>query len=580
MQARSRNQAGLGTLTGALATASQVLSGATVLALFGMMMLFGHDGLTMLIGLMAGLALAAILIAPHTNRAGLGNPVAFVGIRYGAVARLTALLVAATASGLLLAAEATALAQAAAVLWPVGGNAAVPVGVCLLAYLLAALLASMRGLSEAQAIAYPLLLAALALPVALLAMMGGGSGEPLTPLTFGKVLQDVTSRELQLLEAGLADPVTLKPFVRPFISATPTSMITLTLSVGLGLAVMPHILQRPALARSRDGASSMLAIAMLLVLFALLALTPMAAAARHGLLTNLAGSGVGALPAWLYDLSARGFVKVCGVVAVSQEAVADACRALPDAPGVVRLDDIELARDAALAAVPGLMGLPLSAANVLAAGIGLGALLAAAWLGVALVDGVAEESRAAPVWRVATLVACVAMAAAAGVIALGRSTDIATLMSWGLALAAGGLAPALLAGIWWRRASAAGAVAGILTGSALTAYYIIGTRYFAPEFYQMWSALSSAGYGGIAEFEAARDAFAAAEAADQPAARAAMVEAARNIANWWGLRDVAAGALGALAGSIVLLVVSLVTPAPKGRAADLIEAIRKPHEGI
>lgn len=580
MQARGCDRAELGALTGALAIAAQALSGATVLALFGMMMMLGHDGLTLLTGLMAGYALAVILIAPHINRAGLGNPVAFLGERYGATARLAGLLVAACASGLLLAAEAMALAQAATVLGPAGSNAAVPVGVCLLAFLGAALIANLRGLSELQAIAYPLLLAALVLPLALVAMMGGVSGEPLTPLTVGKALQEITARELQLLEAGLADPVTLKSFVRPFISATPAGTITLTLSIGLGLAVMPHILQRPALARSRDGAASMLAVAMLLVLLAVLALTPTAATARHGLLTKLAGSEVGALPAWLFDLGARGFVKVCGVAAVSQEAVAEACRTLPDAAGLVRLDDVELARDAAWAAVPGLMGLPLSAANVSAGGIGLGALLAAAWLGVALVTGVASKDSPAFVWRVASLVACAVAAAMAGVIALGRGADIATLLSWGLALAAGGLAPAFLAGVWWGRASAAGAVAGIVAGSALTAYYIIGTRFFAPEFYQLWSALSVAGYGGIAEYEAARDALAVADAADQPAARAAMMEAARSIANWWGLRDVAAGALGALAGSIVLLLVSLVTPAPKGSAAQLIKSIRNPHDSI
>ena len=575
MQTRTRTQAGLGALTGGLAMAAHALSGASVLALFGMMMMLGHDGLALLTGLVAGLALASILLAPHLNCAGFASPVTFMGARYGKTARLMGLLVATIASALLLAAEAQALVMAAAMLWPAGGQAALAVGACLLAFLGASLLAGVRVSSEVQAIAYPLLAAALVLPLALLAMAGGDAGEPLTPLTFGKVLQDITTRELQLLEAGLADPVTLKPFVRPFISATPSSTLTLTLSIGFGLAAMPHVLLRPSSARSRDGAASMLAIALVGMLLAVLVMPPMAAAARHGVLAKLAGSDVGALPAWLYDLGTRGLVKVCGVAATSQEVVADACRMLPDATGVVRLDDVEFLRDGVLAAVPGLLGLPLSVANVLAGGIGLGAVLASAWLGVALANSGAGDDRAVGAWRVATLLASVVAAIMAGMIALGRAVDIATLASWGLALAAGGLAPALLAGIWWQRASAAGAVAGIVAGSALTAYYIIGTRYFAPEFYQMWSALSAAGYGGIAEFEAARDALAVADAVDQPAARAAMVEAARNIANWWGLRDVAAGALGALAGCTVLVAVSLVTPAPKGSARDVVDAIRK-----
>lgn len=320
----------------------------------------------------------------------------------------------------------------------------------------------------------------------------------------------------------------------------------------------------------------MVAVALVLVLIAVLVMPPLAAAARHGLLAKVAGSDVNALPAWLIELGARGLVKVCGVAAVSTEAASEACRALPDAPGMLRLDDVEFARDGLLWAVPGLLGLPLSAVNALAFGIGLGSLLAAAWLGVALAGRAAGHGGSEVLWRIATLLACVGAATLAGGLALGRTADIATLLCWGLALAAAGLAPALVAGIWWRRANAAGAVAAILTGTALAIYYIVGTRFFAPEFFQMWSALSSAGYGGIADYEAAKEALAVAEAVDRPAARAAMEEAARAIANWWGLRDVAAGAIGAAAGSVVLVLVSLVSPAPKAAARTVIEAIRGP----
>ncbi len=128
-------------------------------------------------------------------------------------------------------------------------------------------------------------------------------------------------------------------------------------------------------------------------------------------------------------------------------------------------------------------------------------------------------------------------------------------------------------------ATAAGTFAGIVCGVALTVYYIVATRYFAIGFYETWSGLSNAGFGAVADFEAARDALAAATGEDQAAALAELDAAARRAANWFGIRSIGAGVLGAGAGTLVLLLVSAVTPRPGPSARLLVERMRMPSHG-
>ncbi len=556
--------------TGALAMAGDWLSGATLVALAGALYTLGHDGLGWLVGLFGGLVLLATLIGPHVHRGGSKGVVDYIHLRFGMIAGCLALLVAALAVTLVLGANLQVIALAMAMLLPdvaFASQAAIAIGAG--AFLVAAARGSNAGVTVWQAIAYPLILAVLTLPVVVTA-----SGIVPGHFTFGAILKNIGATELRLLEKELADPVTLKVFTRPFTTATPFSTILLTLSLALGLAAMPSVLKRPALARSREGARLMPAVALLLILIAAMALPPLAASMRLAVLT-FADHSVDALPDRLLQLGSMGLVDICGVKAVSQAAVVAACDALQDPITTLRLDDIVIARDHALFAAPLLAGLPDSATLLLAGVTALASLFAAAWLGRTL--GAAATCRSVKGGAsVFASVSLVALAAAGAVfLVLARTADVMTLLAWGLAVSAAGLAPVLLAGVWSMRATAAGAILGMLAGVGLTLYYIVATRYFAPAFYELWSVLSSAGYGSIADLEAAREALAQATASDeQQAARQVYVEAARAVANWWGLRDTASGALGAAFGFLVLVLVSLVTPRPDGVAVALMSRTR------
>ncbi len=151
------------------------------------------------------------------------------------------------------------------------------------------------------------------------------------------------------------------------------------------------------------------------------------------------------------------------------------------------------------------------------------------------------------------------------------------MVAWAFSLAAAGLFPALVLGIWWKRTTTAGAIAGIAAGFAVCVYYLVATRYFAPSFYETWGWLSNATAEGAARYAELKAAVAAAAPDAQAAAFKAFDTHAQVLANWWGIKNISAAAFGLPVGFAVMIVVSLMTKAPSKEIQDLIESIRIPR---
>ena len=86
-------------------------------------------------------------------------------------------------------------------------------------------------------------------------------------------------------------------------------------------------------------------------------------------------------------------------------------------------------------------------------------------------------------------------------------------------LAASALLPALLLGIWWKRATGEGALAGMLAGLAVCLYYMLAPRYIPFAFYETSSFLSNATPDEAARYVALRQAY---YLADETAREAAL----------------------------------------------------------
>jgi cation/acetate symporter len=145
-------------------------------------------------------------------------------------------------------------------------------------------------------------------------------------------------------------------------------------------------------------------------------------------------------------------------------------------------------------------------------------------------------------------------------------------------LAASAFLPALLLGIWWKRATPEGALAGMLAGLVVCLYYMLAPRYIPFAFYESSSFLSDATQDVAARYAALRENYyLAADEAGRQAALVAWQSTARAVANWGGIKGDFAAVFAVPAGVLAMIGVSLFTPAPSREVQRFVEDLRKPR---
>jgi len=261
-----------------------------------------------------------------------------------------------------------------------------------------------------------------------------------------------------------------------------------------------------------------------------------------------------------------------------------AAQAAGNTTGLLTHGALAIDNDVIVLSTPEIAGMPYVIAGLVAAG-GLAAALSTAdglLLAIAnalshdiyykMVDTKAPTSRRLVVARI--LLVLVAIAAA--YVASTRPSDILAMVSWAFSLAAAGLFPALVLGVWWKRANKWGAVTGMIAGFGICLYYLVGTRYYAVGFYEMWSGLSGASDAAVTKFNDLKAAFEGAAPEVKASALKALDTHAQTIANWFGVRNISSALFGLPVGFAVMIVVSLLTKAPSKAMQDFIDEIRRP----
>ena len=168
------------------------------------------------------------------------------------------------------------------------------------------------------------------------------------------------------------------------------------------------------------------------------------------------------------------------------DAVIAACKAIAGHPGVLRFQDFVINTDVIVLSTPEIAGLPYVISGLVAAG-GLAAALSTAdglLLAIAnalshdvyykMLDPNAPTIRRLTVARVLLFFVAVASAA----LAATRPSDILAMVGWAFSLAMAGNFPAIVLGIWWKRATTTGAICGIIAGWGICLFYLVVSRYF------------------------------------------------------------------------------------------------------
>jgi len=561
-----------------MATGADWMSAASFIGMAGTLYALGYDGLAYVLGWTGGYVLVAVLVAPYLRKFGAYTVPDFLSARYGGnFARALGILVLLSCSFTYVVAQIVGTGLIASRF--IGMDFEVAVYVGLAGILVCSMLGGMRAVTWTQVAQYIVLIIAYLVPVVILS--GQKFGLPIPQLTYGQVLQEISVREQEMVAQGLAAAGALKPHVEPFMNLSMLNYFALIFCLMVGTASLPHVLMRYFTTPSVRDARKSVAWSLLFIFILYFTAPAYAAFAKLEVYTSLIGQQLAGLETaqaldWVYRWGQIGLVKICGVDAASAQAVIDACGAVANHPGVITHGDLKLDNDAIVIATPEIAGLPYVISGLVAAGGLAAALSTADGLLLAIANALSHDiyykmiNPSAPTGRrlVVARVLLVIVAVIAAYTASFRPADIVAMVAWAFSLAAGGLFPALVLGIWWKRTTAPGAIAGMIVGFGVTLLYLVVTRYypvFGVESLGMTSLLNPTTGAPVVDVAAALG---------DPAT--AYTTLASKV-GWFNVNNISSAIFGLPLGALTMIVVSLLTRAPSQEMQDFIDEVRRPR---
>jgi cation/acetate symporter len=504
-----------------MATGADWMSAASFISMAGALYATGYDGLAYVSGWTGGYVLLAIYLAPFLRKFGAYTIPDFLALRYGGnTARVVGLLMAIGASFTYLIAQITGVGIIMGRFLGMDFNLGAFVG--LAGILVCSMLGGMRAVTWTQVAQYIILIIAYITPVAMLSYKH--FGVPLPEFTYGIVLQEITEIETKLKAAGEVKKL--------WVDMAPGGMLNwfaLCFCMMVGTAGLPHILMRyyttPSVKEARDSVGWSLFFIFLLYFTA----PAYGAFAKWTVLTSVVGKKIAELPLWV----SRWGDTIDGK-AVNQLGLFDIVDKNKD--GILQLGDFVIkSTDFVVLATPEIAGLPFVITGLVMAGGLAAALSTADGLLLTISNALSHDlyykilnPQASIVKRLTTARILLVVAAVAGAwVATFRINIIVAVVAYAFALAGSGFFPALVMGIFWKRANKQGAIAGMIAGFLTALILIVLGR------------------------------------------------------NWGiyplGVREVGAGVFGVPVGFIVIYVVSLMFPEPDRETQNLVDSVRYPR---
>ena len=522
-----------------MATAADWMSAASYIAMAGGIYASGYSYMAFVLGWTGGYVLVAVLIAPYLRKFGAYTVPDFLGARYGGnVARLVGIVILFVCSFSYIVAQVTGTGLIASRFLGIEFEIAVFVG--LIGILVCSLMGGMRAVTWTQVAQYIVLIIAYLIPVIVLSAQK--TGIPIPQLMYGQVLQEI--KELEATKAALEG---IKPFMATPANATQVfNFFALTACLMIGTASLPHVLMRFFTTPSVRDARTSAGWALLFIFILYFTAPAYASFAKLEVYQNVLGAdlsslqAITSLPAWVFTYGNLDLVKICGVNATTAQAIFDACQAKQITS--LAHSAFSIGSDTVVIATPEIAGLPYVIAGLVAAGGLAAALSTADGLLLAIANALSHDiyyriidpNASTKKRLVIARVLLIGVAILSAIVAAQRPGGILALVAWAFSLAAAGLFPALVMGIWSKRTTKEGAIAGMIVGFGVTLAYLIWTH-------------PTMGFG------------------NPPL---------------WGVANISAGIFGIPLGFIVTYVVSMMTPAPSQEMQNFITELRKPGGGV
>jgi cation/acetate symporter len=306
------------------------------------------------------------------------------------------------------------------------------------------------------------------------------------------------------------------------------NFLALVFSLMVGTAALPHILMRYYTTPSVHEARVSVFWSLFFIFLLYFSAPALAVLVKFDIYTNVVGKAFADLPQWVN----------------SWQAVDKTLLSITDInkDGIVQLAEIVIGQDIIVLATPEIAGLPYVISGLVAAG-GLAAALSTAdglLLTIAnalshdvyykMINPDASTARRITISKVLLLV----VAIVAAYVTAQKPGDILFLVGAAFSLAASAFFPALVLGVFWKRANKIAAICGMLAGLGTVMYYMLRT-------YPFFTNL------GVPKMPL-----------------------------WFDILPIGSGVFGVAVGLLVMIVVSLITKAPAQEVQDLVEHVRYP----
>ncbi len=457
---------GIPTVANGAAVAADWMSAASFISMAGLIAFLGYDGAIYLMGWTGGYVLLALLLAPYLRKWGKFTVPEFVGDRYSELVRT----IAAGAAILISFTYVVGQMRGGGIVFsrflnlPVAGGVGVA-GAIIFTY---AVLGGMKGITWTQVAQYTVLITAYLIPAA--AISQTFTDFPIPQITFGQVLGELNALSV---EFGL------NSYTQPFTERPQLDIFLVTMALMIGTAGLPHVIIRFYTTKSVRGARYSAFWALLFIALLYTTAPAVGAFAKFNILEGLGGTPVDELPEWVGNWEATGLVIV--------NPDADTIESISNNPAEGA--DITVDNDILVLANPEIAGLPAPVVGLVAAGGMAAAMSTAAGLLLVISSSASHDfyfrriKRGHATEREKLLVGRLAMAGAVVIAVIGGINPpafVAQVVAFAFGLAASSFFPIIVLGIFWKRCNAKGAAAGMVSGLAFTATYMIWSLYVSP----------------------------------------------------------------------------------------------------
>ncbi|EJK2115933.1 cation acetate symporter [Vibrio navarrensis] len=512
-----------------MATAADWMSAASFISMAGIISFIGYDGTVYLMGWTGGYVLLALCLAPYLRKFGKFTVPDFIGDRYySRTARMVAVFCAIFVSFTYVAGQMRGVGVVFARFLEVDINMGIIIGMAIVFFY--AVMGGMKGITYTQVAQYCVLIFAFMVPAIFTSLMM--TGNPVPQLGFGSTMAGSDEYLLTKLD-GLTQELGFTAYTDGSKSMVDVFFICAALMVGT--AGLPHVIIRfftvPKVSDARISAGW----ALVFIAFLYTTAPAVAAFARVNMIDTINGpdmQGVAAAdaPSWFKNWENTGLVKWEDKNGDGKMFYSGDAR-----------NEMTINNDIIVLASPELAKLPNWVVALLAAG-GLAAALSTA-AGLLLVistsishdllkKGFKPDMTDKQELRAARIGAALAIIGA-GYLGINPPGFVAQVVAFAFGLAAASFFPAIILGIFYKKMNKEGAIAGMLSGIAFTAAYIIYFKFINP--------------------------------------------AASTPDNWWfGISPEGIGTLGMCLNFVVSIVVNKFTAEVPKDVQDMVESIRYP----